>query len=202
MAFSLSSLGKCYCCSHKEINQNPNPHFHQKRLHFKTPLTINRRFALISILTFKTTILNPKPIKAEQQTNPPKNEENSSEGILGAIKTIFDPNEKTKSGKVLPKAYLKSAREVVKNLRESLEEDSDDIVQFRRKADSAKEAIKDYLSDWRGQKSVSAEESYIELEKVIRLLAEFYSKAGPSALLSNEIKSQILNELKTAEEFL
>lgn len=89
-------------------------------------------------------------------------EENSGDkeedkGVIGAIKSLFDPNEKTKSGKVLPKAYLKSAREVVKTLRESLNETSDDIAKFRRTADSAKESIREYLGSWRGNQTVVQE---------------------------------------------
>jgi hypothetical protein len=42
---------------------------------------------------------------------------------LSKFKPIFDPNEKTKAGKVLPKAYLKAARRVVHTLREHLEDD-------------------------------------------------------------------------------
>jgi len=46
------------------------------------------------------------------------------------------------------------------------------------------------------------QESYVILEKVIRSLANFYSKAGPSAPLSQEVKSEILDYLNTAEDFL
>lgn len=46
------------------------------------------------------------------------------------------------------------------------------------------------------------QESYVELEKAIRSLASFYSKAGPSAPLPEEVKSEILNDLVTAEKFL
>ncbi|KAF8106439.1 hypothetical protein N665_0139s0033 [Sinapis alba] len=123
-------------------------------------------------------------------------------GVVGAFKSLFDPNERTKSGKELPKAYLKSAREVVKTMRESLKENPKDNAKFRRSADSAKESIRDYLSNWRGQESVAGEESYAELEKVIRALATFYSKAGPSAPLPDEVKTEILDDLNRAEEFL
>jgi hypothetical protein len=124
------------------------------------------------------------------------------EGVVGAFKTLFDPNERTKSGKELPKAYLKSAREVVKTMRESLKENPKDNAKFRRSADAAKESIRDYLSNWRGQKTVAGEESYVELENVIRALAKFYSKAGPSAPLPDEVKTEILDDLNKAEEFL
>lgn len=44
------------------------------------------------------------------------------------------------------------------------------------------------------------QESYVMLEKAIRSLAGFYSKAGPSAPLPEEIKTEILSDLTTAEE--
>ncbi|KAL2463917.1 Photosystem II D1 precursor proCES [Forsythia ovata] len=128
--------------------------------------------------------------------------DDKNDGVLGTMKSLFDPNEKTKSGKVLPKAYLKSAREMVKTLRESLKEDSKDIAKFRRTADVAKESIREYLNGWRGQKTVVNEESYAVLEKAIRSLASFYSKAGPSAPLPEEIKYEILSDLNKAEELL
>ncbi|KAL0388612.1 UNVERIFIED_CONTAM: Photosystem II D1 precursor processing protein PSB27-H2, chloroplastic [Sesamum radiatum] len=139
------------------------------------------------------------PALAEEKSEASEGKE---EGLVGALQSLFDPNEKTKSGKVLPKAYLKSAREVVKTLRESLKEDTKDIAKFRRTADAAKESIREYLNGWRGQKSVVNEESYVILEKAIRSLASFYSKAGPSAPLPEEVKSEILSELTTAEDFV
>ncbi|KAK9677871.1 hypothetical protein RND81_11G173100 [Saponaria officinalis] len=153
--------------------------------------------SLLTILTINDSILS-KPVKAEDKAN----DEQKDNGIIGSFKSLFDPNEKTKSGKVLPKAYLKSAREVVKTLRESLEEDPNDMAKFRRTADAAKESIRDYLSNWKGQQSVIKEESYEVLEKAFRSLAKFYSKAGPSASLSGDVKSEILHDLDTAEQFL
>nr|CAB3498220.1 unnamed protein product [Digitaria exilis] len=125
------------------------------------------------------------------------------EGVLGAIKSIFDPNEKTKAGKVLPKAYLKAAREVVRTLRESLEgDDGGDMAKFRRNADDAKASIREFLGGWRGQQAVAGEESYVALEKAIRSVAEFYSKAGPSAPLPQDVKNKILDDLSVADASL
>lgn len=59
----------------------------------------------------------------------------------------------------MPKAYLKSAKEVVKTLRESLNEDPKDNAKFRRTADAAKESIREYLGNWRGQQEVAQEVS-------------------------------------------
>ncbi|XP_065863305.1 photosystem II D1 precursor processing protein PSB27-H2, chloroplastic [Euphorbia lathyris] len=165
--------------------------------------TLSRRRVLVCSTSFLTIInlnciLTPLLLRAEEKSN----EKEENEGIFGAIKTLIDPNEKTKSGKLLPKAYLNTAREVVKTLRESLNEDPKDSAKFRRSADAAKVSIKEYLNNWRGQQQVVGEGSYVELEKVIRLLASFYSMAGPSAPLSEEVKTELLNDLNKAEEFL
>lgn len=151
---------------------------------------------LVSFITYSCS-LTVLPAGAEDQEIQDKDG-----SVVGAIKSLFDPNETTKSGKVLPKAYLQSAKEVVKTLRESLKEDPNDMSKFRRTADAAKDSIREYLGGWRGQKSVVNEESYVMLEKAIRSLASFYSKAGPSAALPEEIKSEILDDLKKAEEGL
>lgn len=98
--------------------------------------------------------LSPLLVWAEEKGTA---KEEDDKGPVDAITSLFDPNEKTKSGKVLPKAYLKSAREVVKTLRESLNEDPKDNAKFRRTADAAKESIRDYLGNWRGQQAIVQE---------------------------------------------
>jgi hypothetical protein len=71
---------------------------------------------------------------------------------------------------VLPKAYLKAAREVVRTLRESLgEDDGGDVAKFRRGADAAKESIREFLGGWRGQQAVAAEVWFAHLSVIIRL---------------------------------
>lgn len=182
-----------------------------KRLQFRCNAMVSidetsrtRRFVVrgaaasaLALLTLRCGLML-EPARAEESAN----EEGKDEGLVGALQSLLDPNEKSKSGKVLPKAYLKSAREVVKTLRESLQEDTKNMAKFRRTADAAKESIREYLNGWRGQKAVVNEESYVMLEKAVRSLASFYSKAGPSAPLPEEVKSEILSDLTTAEESL
>ncbi|TVU45034.1 hypothetical protein EJB05_04503, partial [Eragrostis curvula] len=164
----------------------------------RAPITTSRR-ACAATLLVGLAVSAATAVRAEETGSGGAGEE----GVIGAIKSIFDPNEKTKDGKVLPKAYLKAAREVVRTLRDSLEEDDGgDIARFRRNADAAKESIREFLGGWRGQQAVAAEESYVALEKAIRSLAEFYSKAGPSASLPQEVKNKILDDLNTAEAYL
>lgn len=121
-----------------------------------------RRFVMQNAAVSALALLNLNcglmllPAMAEENAK----EEGENEGLVGALQSLFDPNEKTKSGKILPKAYLKSAREVVKTLRESLQEDTKDMAKFRRTADAAKESIREYLGGWRGQKEVINEASF------------------------------------------
>lgn len=109
--------------------------------------------SIITLITL-SCIFSPMKVLAAEKSSI---QEEEDKGVIGAIKSLFDSNEKTKSGKVLPKAYLKSAREVVKTLRESLKEDPKDIVKFRRTADAAKDSIRDYLGNWKGQSTVAQE---------------------------------------------
>ncbi|KAF8392417.1 hypothetical protein HHK36_022759 [Tetracentron sinense] len=204
-------MAKCPALSSNSIDKIPEPvdeyklqwrrqvvfHYQETSFSRRRALLISGT-SLVSILTLNCG-LTPLLVRAEEES---KVLEDEDKGIIGAVKSLFNPNEKTNSGKVLPKAYLKSAREVVKTLRESLKEDPKDNAKFRRTADAAKESIREYLSNWRGQQTVVTEESYVVLEKAIRLLASFYSKAGPSALLPEEVKSEILNDLNTVEAFL
>ncbi|RCV40916.1 hypothetical protein SETIT_9G093600v2 [Setaria italica] len=128
------------------------------------------------------------PVRADDESSG-----GGEEGVLGAIKRV-----KTKAArKVLPKAYLKAAREVVRTLRESLEEDGGgDMAKFRWNADAAKESIREFLGGWRGQQAAAAE---VPLQKAIGSLAEFYSEAGSSAPLPQDVKNKILNDLSTAD---
>ncbi|XP_010917724.1 photosystem II D1 precursor processing protein PSB27-H2, chloroplastic [Elaeis guineensis] len=213
MISSLSLPENCCCCSAKRIKKKAKQ-FSPYKLQVKgssiissNESLVNRRLAIFcsgaSLFSSITANYNltALPAKAEEK-NPEDKEAEGDAGVIGAIKSFLDPNEKTKSGKVLPKAYLKAARAVVKTLRESLEEGTKDVAKFRRNADAAKESIREYLSGWRGQQAVVAEESYAALEKAIRSLANFYSNAGPFATPSDEVKASILNDLETAEASL
>eukprot|EP01018_Ginkgo_biloba_P032176 Gb_15835 [translate_table: standard] len=166
--------------------------FHQD----PAPPSRHRRRLLISSGIMVFPLMYQRAIAEEEGSK------DKDEGLLGGLTSLFDPNEKTKSGRILPKSYLKSAREVVKSLRESLKEDTNDNAKFRRSADSAKESIRGFMQSWTGQKSVASEDSYTALEKAIRLLADFYSKKGPTAPLPEDIKLKVMDDLNSAEAAL
>ncbi|KAJ8649730.1 hypothetical protein MRB53_002753 [Persea americana] len=213
MAISLSVVEKCCHSSANSIAKVPKPFTDyklqlrrcfdvasQKTLFCKRRTVLCGGASLATIFTLNC-ILSPLPLQAAENDQKGQ-EDDGDKGVFDSLKSLFDPNEKTKSGKILPKAYLNSAREVVKTLRESLKEDPKDIAKFRRTADAAKESIREYLNGWRSQQTVVAEESYVAIVKAIRSLASFYSKAGPFAPLPEEVKSGILDQLNTAEAFL
>jgi hypothetical protein len=124
-------------------------------------LIATRRVHAASLLLGLAGAAVPTPVVRAEEAG------GGDEGVVGAIKSIFDPNEKTKAGKVLPKAYLKATREVVRTLRESLQEDDGgDIAKFRRNADAAKEAIREFLGGWRGQQAVAAEVRHVRASSI------------------------------------
>ncbi|EFJ32342.1 hypothetical protein SELMODRAFT_37126, partial [Selaginella moellendorffii] len=133
--------------------------------------------------------------RAEQEASVKK-----EESLLDGILSVFDPNETTKSGKKLPKSYLKAARDVVKNLREALQKDpAKEEQKFREAANTAKDSIREYLTKWKNSKEVQEQSSYQVLGKALRQLGSFYLKSGPTAVMPDDIKSEILQNLSNAE---
>nr|AAK71543.1 unknown protein [Oryza sativa Japonica Group] len=207
---------RCYCCSsppspspkqRRDAESKQQQQQHIRNLSPPPSIFVSRGGARLAVTTRRALLAAAIVVVGSGTAGRARATEEGGggegEGVVGAIKSIFDPNERTKSGKVLPKAYLKAAREVVRTLRESLgEDDGGDVAKFRRGADAAKESIREFLGGWRGQQAVAAEESYVALEKAIRSLAEFYSKAGPFASLPKDVKDKILANLNTADAFL
>ncbi|XP_062212401.1 uncharacterized protein LOC133913300 isoform X1 [Phragmites australis] len=155
---SMSPFNKCCrCCS----SSSPPPPRPQRAAEIKQPICGGARVLITTRRAHAASLLLGlvgAAVSAPAARVRAEEENGGEEGVLGAIKSIFDPNEKTKAGKVLPKAYLKASREVVRTLRESLEEDGGgDIAKFRRNADAAKESIREFLGGWRGQQVVAAE---------------------------------------------
>ncbi|KAH9302822.1 hypothetical protein KI387_014405, partial [Taxus chinensis] len=85
------------------------------------PLKHKRSLLIFVSTTLGGSLLPLNFLHAEEEKEKPSAEDNNNEeGLVGGLLSLFVPNEKTKSGRVLPKSYVKSAREVVKSLRESL----------------------------------------------------------------------------------
>ncbi|CAI7879929.1 unnamed protein product [Closterium sp. NIES-54] len=71
--------------------------------------------------------------------------------LLKGLRSAFDSEEITASGRRLPKAYVRSVTALISSLRDALGAEEGDRGEFRRKADVAKGAIRAYLGEWRGK---------------------------------------------------
>eukprot|EP00897_Mesotaenium_endlicherianum_P003426 jgi/Mesen1/3110/ME000184S02187 len=120
----------------------------------------------------------------------------------GAEASAAEAEGATKGGRKLPKAYLRSAREVVSTMRQSLAEDPADDLKFRKAAAAASEAIKAFMGGWRNAPAVSSEESYVALYQALKVLGQFYGQKGPRAVMPENVKERVLAELERAEAAL
>lgn len=125
-----------------------------RRREFVAPVVLSATFVVLGQVQ-----VSPRLAIAEE--NP---REAAQEGgtFVDGVLSLFDSDQVTKSGKKLPKKYVKSVKEVVKSLKDSFNENANDGAKFRRTADSAKEAIREYLLNWRGSKVVASEVSFFK----------------------------------------
>ena len=75
-------------------------------------------------------------------------------------------------------------------------------AEVRRKADPAKENVKEFVSKWRDDQRVSWHPSHQEVLDTVNELGAFYRKAGPRSKLSEEAKDSILAHLDRIEASL
>eukprot|EP00245_Coleochaete_scutata_P017256 TRINITY_DN837_c0_g1_i1.p1 TRINITY_DN837_c0_g1~~TRINITY_DN837_c0_g1_i1.p1 ORF type:complete len:172 (+),score=27.97 TRINITY_DN837_c0_g1_i1:47-517(+) len=127
---------------------------------------------------------------------------NISPSVVDEVLSLFDPDEVTKSGRKLPKAYVRSSREVIKTLRESLGQDVQEGSDFRKGTEKAKDAIRAFLVDWKTSQAVASEDSFVAINRALRQLGDFYAKKGPRAVMPSDIKTNILRELDAADAAL
>ena len=142
-----------------------NPHHFLSAVKESTATPVQRREFIAPVLLSSTFIvlgqvqISPRLAIAEEKSKVAAQEGGT---FVDGILSLFDSDQVTKSGKKLPKKYVKSVKEVVKSLRESFNENANDNAKFRRTADSAKEAIQEYLLNWRGSKVVASEVSFFK----------------------------------------
>mmetsp|Transcript_31270 Transcript_31270/g.68320 ORF Transcript_31270/g.68320 Transcript_31270/m.68320 type:complete len:211 (+) Transcript_31270:3-635(+) len=100
-----------------------------------------------------------------------------------------------------PKGYIKLAKELVKNLRTSLEVEASGAkeLKVRAKADPAKENIQTFIREWKGRPEVSSEISYQEITGALRILGEFYAANGQRAKLPQDVIDSVLDKLAAAQ---
>jgi DNA polymerase III alpha subunit len=121
---------------------------------------------------------------------------------LGAFQCIS--SQESIASQDLPKAYTSLADKIATSLRESISAEAVGApeAEVRRKADPAKENVKEFVARWRGDQRVSWHPSHQELVDTVTELSAFYRQAGPRSKLSSEAKTSILSHLDKMEASL
>ncbi|CAI5477044.1 unnamed protein product [Closterium sp. Yama58-4] len=122
--------------------------------------------------------------------------------LLKGLRSAFDSEEVTASGRRLPKAYVRSVTALVSSLRDALGAEEGERGEFRRKAEVAKGAIRAYLGEWRGKAPENTEIITSSLDSVLRTLSRFYMRTGVNAKLPADVRDGILADLALAEAAL
>ncbi|KAK9825441.1 hypothetical protein WJX81_008200 [Elliptochloris bilobata] len=101
----------------------------------------------------------------------------------------------------LPKGYPEFALKLVGALRDAVELDLEgaDEREVRRKADPAKALVKEWVSRWRDERTVTSEASYKQISAALQQLGEFYMRKGQRARLPRADGDQLLRRLGAAE---
>lgn len=89
-------------------------------------------------------------------------------------------------------------------LREAIQAEIDGAGEFevRKKADPAKEIVKDFISSFKSDSAEGQSESYAAISEALRELAAFYKSKGPRAALPSSVSRSILDKLQRAEDSL
>eukprot|EP01025_Chloroclados_australasicus_P033412 TRINITY_DN3408_c0_g1_i5.p2 TRINITY_DN3408_c0_g1~~TRINITY_DN3408_c0_g1_i5.p2 ORF type:complete len:191 (+),score=11.28 TRINITY_DN3408_c0_g1_i5:66-638(+) len=101
----------------------------------------------------------------------------------------------------LPKGYLDTTTKLVSNLKESIETElgGAEEREVRRKADSAKEQVREFVSKWRDDPRVKADASYVNVTGALQELGQFYMKYGQRSRLSESVANSVIQQLNSAE---
>ncbi|GAX81881.1 hypothetical protein CEUSTIGMA_g9309.t1 [Chlamydomonas eustigma] len=103
-------------------------------------------------------------------------------------------------GNELPKAYRTVSEKIIKSLRDSVAAENSGASEneVRRKADPAKENVREFMSKWKDNPKVSWHPSHDEFVSAITDLGQFYQKAGPRARMTEGIKEVLLAHMDAA----
>ena len=101
----------------------------------------------------------------------------------------------------LPQGYQDTARSLVIALRDAVDADLSGAEEreVRRKADPAKDLVRQFMSRWRDVPIVREDPSYTQLTGTIKDLGEFYMKNGQRARLPEDVGKALLARLDVAE---
>ena len=101
----------------------------------------------------------------------------------------------------LPKGYQDTARSLVEALRDAVDTDLSGAPEreVRRKADPAKDLVRQFMTKWKDVPLVREDVSYTQLTGAIRDIGEFYMKNGQRARLPENVGQALLARLDAAE---
>ncbi|KAG7669531.1 hypothetical protein Ndes2526B_g05872 [Nannochloris sp. 'desiccata'] len=104
----------------------------------------------------------------------------------------------------LPKGYLDTARSLVIALRDAVDTDLSGAPEreVRRKADPAKDLVRQFMTRWKDVPLVRDDVSYTQLTGAIKELGEFYMKNGQRSRLPENVGQVLLARLEAAENAL
>jgi len=104
----------------------------------------------------------------------------------------------------LPKAYRENVHQIIKSVRESFDAESEGAKEneVRRKADPAKENVREFVAKWRDSDRVKWHDSHEEIVAAITELGKFYQTAGPRAKIPEDVKAKVRDHLHKAEAAL
>lgn len=108
------------------------------------------------------------------------------------------------SASALPTAYENTARSLVEALRDSIDADLSGAPEreVRRKADPAKDLVRQFMTRWRDAPIVRDDESYRQLMAAIQELGQYYMAQGQRARLTTDVGKGLLDRLDAAEAAL
>jgi hypothetical protein len=104
----------------------------------------------------------------------------------------------------VPRGYRNTVEGLIASVRDALDADDRGAQErdVRRRADPARERVREFVGKWRDSPLVSGTVYHEEVKAAIAELGAFYSKAGPRAAVTREVRASVLSHLETAEKAL
>eukprot|EP00879_Flechtneria_rotunda_P005315 GHRR01005602.1.p1 GENE.GHRR01005602.1~~GHRR01005602.1.p1 ORF type:complete len:208 (+),score=88.86 GHRR01005602.1:136-759(+) len=104
----------------------------------------------------------------------------------------------------LPKAYIRTMHRLVKALNDSIEAEASGAkeMEVRRKADPAKEMVREFVSKWQDDAAVVGDVAHDEMQSALSQLGRFYQKNGSRSRLDDATRQSVLSHLAAVEASL
>ena len=120
------------------------------------------------------------------------------------VAAVCSPPPPAAADTALPQAYENTARSLVEALRDAIDADlaGSPEREVRRKADPAKDLVRQFMTRWRDAPVVRDDESYRQLTAAIQQLGAYYMASGQRARLSEAVGQELLGKLEAAEAAL